>query len=177
MISATLNEGKFRKNTFDIVDKIVERYIDTIIHFIGVTPKAGKYVDAIRNKYSDNKRIHFVGYVDTAEYLANMDAALVILPDKSYATSECFLQECMCLGLSTIKIGGEGSQVVTPDNFGGFIAEDEVELLEYFQNIYSSKKLRKKIRKEARKVIKSGYITRYSAVKMRIMYEDLLDGK
>ena len=175
VISTTLNKGKFRHNTFKIINDIVNSQIDIIVHFIGVTPDSGVYVDSIREAFIDNKRIHFVGYVDTAEYLTNMDAALVILPDNSYATSECFLQECMCVGLPTIKIGGFGSQVVTPDNIGGYIANDEKEFMEYFYDIYSDKKLRIKIKKDAREVIKSRYTTKHSAIKMRELYEDLLD--
>ena len=176
VISTTLNDGKFRKNTFDIIDDIVKSHGDIIVHFIGVTPDSGMYVDTIRERYTDSNRVHFVGYVDTAEYLPKMDIALVILPENSYATSECFLQECMCLGMSTIKIGGKGSHVVTPNNVGGFIAKDEKEFFDYFQSIYLEKDLREKIRKEAREVIKSGYTTEDSAIKMREFYEELIDG-
>jgi glycosyltransferase involved in cell wall biosynthesis len=176
-ISCAYNDGKFRRNTTDIIRNLVNRHKDIIVHFIGITHGKSDYAKMIRSEFGDNRQVHFLGYTDTAELFKSMDMVINLLPNNSYATSECFMQEAMASGLPHIRLGGKGCEDIVTNGIDGYYTYEDDEFYKYFEILYKDEIARKLMGGEAKSTVEASCMPEYSMEELRKFYKRIIAWK
>jgi len=162
--------GRYRSNMFETCKKIIDKYKDVCINFIGLSDKDSEYGSAARQY--NNDRMVYLGFIDVMDLLPAMDLNLHILPDIGCSTCEVFVQECALFRIPTLRIGGYNS---VTDDLPGINVTDENQLLEQFDKIYNDAEYREKeIQKAYDKVIEC-FDPKKSAFEQRKVYLETIE--
>lgn len=128
------------------------------------------------NRLGLEKDVTFVGYVPYDEVVHYMQQADLFILPSYYEALGCVYLEAMACGLPVIGCRGNGIEEIISHGVNGYLVEGKnVEQIAESVESYLSNTDRNAIKACARKTVTQGYQWKHSALKLKKIYESLIE--